>query len=172
MRVTIIPSDQVMLVDGRAIHGIDLTDLPPNVHAVQWDGEAGHVEFNDGSPNQAIKNLADFHPWVQRWYAARAVEDAPPPPKTPEQIVAEYTAALDRHIDSVAKAKGYDNRVTASLRAAYAGPWQAEGAAFAAWMDACYLQGQAAMAAVMAGQRPLPTVEEFLAELPVMTWPA
>lgn len=95
----------------------------------------------------------------------------PPPPPTTEQLQAQYIAALDAHIDAKARARGYDSRVTCALRAGYPGPFQAEGQAFAQWMDACYATGQQALAAVLAGQRPMPTTEAFFDELPPMVWP-
>lgn len=99
--------------------------------------------------------------------------DLPPTPEvdTPEQLQAKYTALLDAFIDAKARDRGYDNRVTCSMRAGYAGPYQAECLAFAQWMDACYQQGTQALAAVLAGQRPMPTPEAFMAELPAMVWP-
>lgn len=115
-------------------------------------------------------------PTNRDWQAYRAWQlagntPAAEPAVSPEQLQAEYIAALDAHIDSTAKLRGYDNRVTCALRIAIPGAYQAEGAAFAIWMDACYHQGTQAMAAVMAGQRPMPTIPEFLAELPPMVWP-
>lgn len=89
----------------------------------------------------------------------------------PEQQRAALEAALDAHIDGVAKAKGYDSRITAALRAGYNNPWQAEGAAFGSWMDTCYAKANEIQAAVEAGERPVPTVEELIAEMPEMVWP-
>lgn len=99
--------------------------------------------------------------------------DLPPTPEVtaPEQLQAQYTAALDAHIDAKSRERGYDNRVTCALRAGYAGPYQAECLAFAMWMDACYEAGQQALAAVRSGQRTMPTPEAFIAELPPMVWP-
>lgn len=94
---------------------------------------------------------------------------------TPEQraeiLVRRYTDALTGHLDAVAQARRYDNRITCSLRAGYPGPFQAEGAAFAAWMDTCNALGYQILAEVQAGARPLPTVDEFIALLPEMVWP-
>ena len=82
---------------------------------------------------------------------------------------AEY--GIDCYIDSVAQAKGYDSRITAALRAGYSNPWQAEGAAFGAWMDGCYTHCYQVETDVRAGLRPIPTLAEIIAELPAMEWP-
>ena len=71
----------------------------------------------------------------------------------------------------IEQAKKYDNRLTCTLRAGYAGPFQSEGLAFATWMDACNAHGYTEMEKVMTGQHPMPTVEELIAELPTPPWP-
>lgn len=94
MRVTIVPSDNFMQIDGRTIW-IDLSDIPTNIHAVQWDGVSGHVEYTN-SQNVVLQNLSAFQTWIDRWTAARDIEDAPPPPKTPEQLAAEARGAAKK----------------------------------------------------------------------------
>lgn len=86
-------------------------------------------------------------------------------------LLARYEAALTAHLDAVAQSRRYDNRVTCALRAGYPGPFQAEGAAFAAWMDQCNALGYQVLAEIRSGARQLPTIEEFIAMMPEMTWP-
>lgn len=82
-----------------------------------------------------------------------------------------YIAALERHYDSAAQQRRYDDRKTCALRAGYAGPFQAEGTAFGIWMDTCNAYAYEQMDAVLAGQRDKPTPEELIAELAPMVWP-
>lgn len=98
-----------------------------------------------------------------------ALEDPPEP--TEDQVIAMYTAAMDRLFDVTAQAKRYDNRVTCALRAGYPGPFQAEGLAFAQWMDECNALGYSILAEVKSGAREQPTVGEFIDLLPPMVWP-
>lgn len=95
----------------------------------------------------------------------------PAPVATPAELQAQYTAALDGFIDMTALRRGYDSRITCALRAAYPGPYQAEGLAFAQWMDTCYQQGTQALTEVLAGKRKAPTIDAFLKSLPPMEWP-
>lgn len=46
MRITILPPDGNMGIDGE-FYPVDLSDIDPAIHAVQWDDAAGegHVEF-------------------------------------------------------------------------------------------------------------------------------
>lgn len=83
----------------------------------------------------------------------------------------EYVAAMEALYDTTAQERRYDNRFTCALRAGYPGPFQAEGLAFASWMDTCNATGYQIMAEVETGARPQPTIAELLADLPAMVWP-
>ncbi len=84
---------------------------------------------------------------------------------------ADYTAALEGMYDARARERQYDNRLTCALRAGYAGPFQAEGTAFAIWMDTCNATAYGLMAQVLAGEIPMPTIAELLAMMPELVWP-
>ena len=88
-----------------------------------------------------------------------------------EIIQERLTAAINAHLDAVAGERRYDNRFTCSLRAGYEGPFQAEGQAFSAWMDACNFTAYTIMAECKAGTRPVPTEAELIAAMPAMVWP-
>jgi hypothetical protein len=89
-----------------------------------------------------------------------------------QSLMLHFEQLLDNHINIIAQAKGYDNRITASLRAAATdSPWYAEGVAFVTWMDSCYAQCYVIQAEIESGQRTIPTDDEFLAEMPEMVWP-
>lgn len=97
------------------------------------------------------------------------------PNKPAEEVrrikIAQFVQAMEGHYDAVAQVKKYDNRLTCTLRAGYAGPFQSDGIAFAQWMDSINVYGYQVMAEALAGTRPMPTVEAFIAELPPMVWP-
>ena len=57
MRLTIIRDMGLIHVDGRGHVEQDMTGVPENVHAVQWDGVSGEIEFIDNTPNQEITSL-------------------------------------------------------------------------------------------------------------------
>lgn len=81
------------------------------------------------------------------------------------------TDALNRHMDATAGQRRYDNRFTCSLRAGFAGPFQAEGLAFAAWMDQCNIAAYTILAECKAGVRPIPSEAELIAAMPEIEWP-
>jgi hypothetical protein len=82
-----------------------------------------------------------------------------------------YTTELEKMFDATAQTHQYDDRKTCALRAAYPGPFNAEGTAFGTWMDTCNAQGYTVLAQVKVGAISLPSVAEFLAAMPAMVWP-
>ena len=57
MTITIIKDDQAVYEDGVAVIGIDLSDLPADLHALQWDGNKGHIEWKTvATPNQSVSS--------------------------------------------------------------------------------------------------------------------
>lgn len=93
------------------------------------------------------------------------------PPIT-QPTVEEIVAAMESLFDTTAQSRRYDNRVTCALRAGYAGPFQAEGIAFATWMDRQNSIAYQMLAQVQAGEMLMPaTIEDALALLEPMVWP-
>lgn len=99
MLLTIIRDDNVVIVDGRAL-SVDLSGLPVNLHAVQWDGASGHIEYNDGELNEPLMDISAFAGVVAEWTAARDAADAPPP----EPTLAELRSAKQAEIRDKAEA--------------------------------------------------------------------
>lgn len=95
-----------------------------------------------------------------------------PPPPTTEQIIAQYTAGVQQHLDNFARTRGYDNILSACTYATSVNPkFAAEGQYAVEARDATWAKCYEILAAVEAGSRPIPTLDELLAELPVLTWP-
>lgn len=96
------------------------------------------------------------------------------PAPTPEQIKVALSAAVQNHMDSAAKAAGYDDIKSAVTYAEEPSvpKFQAEGQAFRAWRSLCWAACYAVMAEVEAGERAVPTAEELIAELPALEVPA
>lgn len=84
-----------------------------------------------------------------------------------------YGSVVQAHIDSVARAHGYNDGMTCVSYQGSANPtWAAEAQTFLAWRDAVWSYAYTQIAAVQSGQRPQPTVAGFVAELPAIEWPA
>ena len=76
------------------------------------------------------------------------------------------TSAVQNHLDSAAKAKGYDNILSACSYAYSASAFGDEGRAFVIWRDAVWAYCYQVLADVEAGGRTIPTPEELTTELP------
>ena len=120
---------------------------------------------------QTAVTVPDYDPATQQCRFVDGVWMVETPSRSDADIIKELTAALESHYDGEAQKKNYDNRFTCALRAGYAGPFQAEGQAFALWMDNCNAHGYQVMADCKAGTRTPPTPSELIAELPALVWP-
>lgn len=58
MKLTIIEEDQIVCINGHCLR-INFA-LDTAIHAVQWDGEKGEIEYKDGRLNEPIDNITSF----------------------------------------------------------------------------------------------------------------
>lgn len=97
MKLTIIPEDMTVIIDGERF-GINCQELvDQGVHAVQWSGSTGHIEFKDAADgnkpaNQVIGDIERFQPIIDAWHAAKAMRDTPVPPESPSLDEAKVIA--------------------------------------------------------------------------------
>ena len=80
MRLTIIPVDGYVNVDGKGFGGLDLSFMDASVHAVQWYETHGEVEVKDPTTgrmvaNEVITSIDAFQPALDAWQAAKTAEE-------------------------------------------------------------------------------------------------
>jgi hypothetical protein len=56
MKITIIPSDGAVYKDNASYTRLNLTDIPSNIHALQWKDTAGWIEFTDNPDGTKPQN--------------------------------------------------------------------------------------------------------------------
>lgn len=95
------------------------------------------------------------------------------PPQTDEQIILVFKKAIQRHMDEVAITLGYDDIKAAITYAEEPAvpKFQAEGRALRAWRSLVWSYGYEQIDAVQSGERPLPDLEDLIAELPALVMP-
>ena len=82
---------------------------------------------------------------------------------------AEY---IQKHIDEVAQAKDFgDGFACASYASSTNELWAAQALAFIAWRDSVWVFSYTEFEKMENEERPVPSIEEFLTELPAMVWP-
>lgn len=103
---------------------------------------------------------------------AEAARLQTPQPLTAAEIIATYTAAIQKRLDDFARTRNYDGILSAATYATSAVvKFKAEGQYAVEARDATWAKGYEILAAVEAGTRPLPTLEALAAELPALAWP-
>jgi LmbE family N-acetylglucosaminyl deacetylase len=81
MKLTIIPADACVYKDHVSYSGLVLLGVPENVHALQWNGTRGWIEFieDDNFNKPANELIGELPDWaiaaVSTWDAAKAAED-------------------------------------------------------------------------------------------------
>lgn len=130
MRFTYIAPDRVAIVDGAARQVPDL-EPPAGVHAIQWDGSTGHVEYAlvDGikPPNAPLASIAAYQPILDAWATVGAppAQPEPRPTQKPDSIPA-WAAKAILHEDGLldaAEAAAAASGGAWPLRFAYAATW-------------------------------------------------
>jgi len=75
---------------------VDATDygVASNIHAIQWDGSSGEIEYNDGTPNATITDISSFDFEAKHATEKQAIADAEA--KDEADIIANMTYADKR----------------------------------------------------------------------------
>lgn len=150
-----------------------------NAHTPQWaDAEQTlitlQVDFDGIGEVSFVASPTDTMPHGREVFARASAGEfgviAPFIPVIPstEETLASYGKHLDDYLDSVAASLTFTNgRYALASRAGYPNPWQSLAIAFGTWMDnEVNLVAWQIQQEILAGTRPLPTWEEFLAMLP------
>lgn len=93
------------------------------------------------------------------------------PPIPIEQQLRIYIDAIQKRLDDFARTRGYDSILSACTYATSTNQqFAAEGQRCVELRDLTWTAGYAILADVEAGTRPIPTVEQVMAECPALTW--
>jgi hypothetical protein len=101
MKISIINPDSIVVVDGLGFDSLDLSTISSATHAIQFDTatSTGHVEYNNGTANEAITSIAAYQSIIDAW---QVVKDAQPVELTAQEILNNeslgYLASTDWYI--------------------------------------------------------------------------
>lgn len=128
---------------------------------IQIEDHRGEKGWVDGKPC----TVADIGPLPAGW------SDTPPPPTVEEQQAA-FTTAIQLHLDSFAQTRNYDGIMSAATYATSSvQKFKAEGQYAVDARDSTWNKAYKILDDVLSGARPMPTIEEVIAELPSLAWP-
>ena len=99
MKLTIIPADGAVGEDGVFYNNLDLSScaIPADVHALQWDGAAGWIEYN--SPLVENQPITELPAWANccmtKWTEANTPVPQPPTAEQNKQRAVYKLQATD-----------------------------------------------------------------------------
>ena len=94
------------------------------------------------------------------------------PEKTLPEIIALFSSGLSEYMDAVAAQKQYGSTLLcASYTTSTNEQWKAEADTFIAWRDNVLAYSYTELAKFQSGEREAVSFEEFITELPVISWP-
>lgn len=102
MKVTIIPCDGVITIDGRKFDGIDMSSIDQTIHAVQWNRNIGEIEYmidpeGKKPQNKAIDSLDQFQEVIDQWIAKS--DDASSVMKSDKELWSDHQALAKSALD-------------------------------------------------------------------------
>jgi hypothetical protein len=75
MKVTIIPADGFVSVNGEGFSNLDLSFMDSTIHAIQWYGEDGEIERKNSRgniiANESITSLEPFQAALDIWQSVK-----------------------------------------------------------------------------------------------------
>ena len=83
MKLAIIPADNAVYVDGYSYSGLNLStsNIPSNVHALQWKNTIGWIEFldNDDGTKPQNQSITELPEWANacfvKWNEAKTLAE-------------------------------------------------------------------------------------------------
>lgn len=73
MKLSIFPQEKIIAIDGEAL---DVSSDLPDIHAVQWNGTKGHIEYAPDAEgkrkdNEEIDSIASYQIYVDAFHARK-----------------------------------------------------------------------------------------------------
>lgn len=88
------------------------------------------------------------------------------PPPGIEEIITQFEAGIQAHLDVTAQEAGYDNILTACSYVGAPNPFEEESKTFVTWRGNVWAYCYAELQKVISGERPMPTLADIISELP------
>lgn len=127
--------------------------------------------FENDYPNDAVKWAEEHNAYVLQSGNKFTIVNIVPHVPTEEEIQKLLTDGVQAYMDKTVQVRGYDNIHTACTYATSTDEtFKAEGTACVAWRDSVWRKCYSLLAEVKTGTRPVPTLEEVIAELPILDW--
>ena len=155
---------------GAVLTPLPKTDLPEHhrwrLVLGAWVATADHRGREGFLPDGIPCKIATWGPLPDGW-----TEEKPYVAPTQKETEAQYTSAAQAYLDDFAHTKTYDGILSACTYATSTSQrLREEGKLCVELRDAVWETAFTILNDVQAGKRPIPTIEQFIAELPKLTW--
>ena len=67
MRVSVIPTDKIIIIDGNGIELENWSFDDGHIHAIQWMHDKGHIELKTNEPNIEIDDISFVQPYIDAY---------------------------------------------------------------------------------------------------------
>jgi hypothetical protein len=160
-RVLTAEKNYIVTADGATIVNPSEEQYATLRDAYQKGEDAPQPEPQEGKEvAHAGYELDEDHLWHKQW----TLVDIPQP------TLADFDAAMEEHLRTEREARGYTTREPDSYIASQVPRWAQDARDWVAHRDAVMAYALALINAVESGQRQPPTMAEFKADLPTITW--
>ena len=124
------------------------------------------------TPAEAAREMHLAPGWREITDAEAAALFAPTPEEQQKALQDAFTNAIQAHLDTFARTRNYDGIFSAATYATSTVPqFKAEGQYAVEARDIIWATAYGILTDVRTGVRPMPTIEDVLAELPPLAWP-
>lgn len=110
MKMVIVRDDGVMGINN-VFKRISMATLPANIRAVQWNGNNGHIEYDDMT-NEKITSIDAFQSLIDLWNAPDPILPEPPASERIAAAIARINAAYEIAVRNITS--GYSPSEVAS----------------------------------------------------------
>ena len=146
-KVTVVPEDKLIIVDGEPIVFDSPFPAPSSLHALQWNGVGGHIEWKDDDnwPLETEAYEEEVAPYVTLWQAeknrrdeaaAKADEEYHSLANTKKRKLSEINAAYESAIAALTATYPASERESFYKQEAEALAWTADPEAKTPFVDA------------------------------------
>lgn len=135
MRLTIIKDDGIVGIGG-VFRKVDMSGFPAGIRAVQWDGENGHVEYEDsGIPNLELTTIDGYQEFIDLWDAAAPVVVPPTPAEQKAAAHARINAAYEVAVNALTAGYPKTEIDSWAKQETEARAWMADNSTSTPWID-------------------------------------
>lgn len=101
MKLTIITQTKYVSINNIGHEILDFPEIDSNVRAIQWNGIAGEIEYNDLTHNSIIDDITPYQPFIDSWHIIHDSYVAQKKDNKPHEFVKWNDSTYDWDFDPI-----------------------------------------------------------------------